>query len=169
MAQAASFRVLNSACLRISISIGNTLPSIAAWICCRFPAVIFEIVQQASFRILSFVALNSCSKHGNTEQLSMTWVWKRAFLERNDLTVKIIKKILLEHRPRWQCCPQLWVRQIPHFVAGAWEAPLVWNKVTCFNTKAKYVNKDHTEFGTYLRLTPESITAWIFSLGPSDK
>ena len=53
IAQAASFRVLNSARDKMSIKTGKTLASMTAWICWRLPAVTLEIVQQASLRMLS--------------------------------------------------------------------------------------------------------------------
>jgi len=75
IAQAASFLVLNSALCKMSIRTGKILASITAWICSRFPAVMFEIVQQASFRILSLLAPSKFKRQGKTEQFKMTWVW----------------------------------------------------------------------------------------------
>ena len=72
MAHAASFLVLNSALPRISMRTGKMLASITIWICCRFPAVMFEMVQHASLRMLSLLAFSSWSRQGRTEQLRMT-------------------------------------------------------------------------------------------------
>lgn len=44
-------------------------------ICCRLPAVIFDIVQQASFLTASLVELSRCSRQGNAEQFKITCVW----------------------------------------------------------------------------------------------
>lgn len=51
MAQAASFITSKSDVFSSSMSLGIILQSIQAPICALFPAVIFEIVQQASLRI----------------------------------------------------------------------------------------------------------------------
>uniref|UniRef100_A0A2P2M0R7 Uncharacterized protein n=1 Tax=Rhizophora mucronata TaxID=61149 RepID=A0A2P2M0R7_RHIMU len=51
-AQAASFLISNSACWRRCTRGRIILASITACICALFPAVTFEIVQQASFLIL---------------------------------------------------------------------------------------------------------------------
>ena len=87
-AHAASLRVLNSAFPKISINTGNIFASItlykkqnqvnskvksfkvnfSTWICWRLPAVMFEIVQHASLRILSFGDVNKCTRHCITEQ-----------------------------------------------------------------------------------------------------
>lgn len=48
--------------------------SMTAWICDEFPAVIFEMVQQASFRMPSFVELSSAKRQGNALLLMMTCV-----------------------------------------------------------------------------------------------
>ena len=124
MAQAASFLVLNSALLSISINTGNTLASITAWICCLFPAVILDIVQHASFRMLSLVADKRWRRHGRTEQLRITWVCISSPVTMFPTALKAADTTLC-------CC--------------------------CIKSS------------TNLRLTPESITACIFSFGPSDK
>ncbi len=77
IAQAASFRVLNSALPRISMSTGKMLLSMTAWICCLFPAVMLEMVQQASLRMLSLLAYSRWSRHGRTEQFRITWERKK--------------------------------------------------------------------------------------------
>src|SRR5437868_1826339 len=48
--------------------------SITAWIWNRFPAVIFETVQQASFLIDCFGEESKELRHGRTETLRITWV-----------------------------------------------------------------------------------------------
>ena len=65
---------LNAALPRMSIRTGKTLASMTAWICCRLPAVMLLIVQHASFLTLSFidVPLSNDSRHGSTEQFSIT-------------------------------------------------------------------------------------------------
>lgn len=72
MAHAASFLVLNSALLRISISTGKMFASMTDWICCLLPAVMLDIVQHASFRMLSLLAFSRWSRHGRTEQFRIT-------------------------------------------------------------------------------------------------
>lgn len=72
---AASFRVLNSSFFSMWIKTGNICASITAWICCRFPAVIFDIVQDASFRIDSFSDDSRCKIWGNAPLFNITWVW----------------------------------------------------------------------------------------------
>ena len=44
-------------------------------ICCLFPAVMFDIVQQASFLMDSLGADSKCRRQGRAPQLMMTWVW----------------------------------------------------------------------------------------------
>lgn len=73
--QAASFRVLNSSFFNMWINTGNICASITAWICWRFPAVIFDIVHEASFRIDSFSEDNRCKMWGNAPLFKITWVW----------------------------------------------------------------------------------------------
>jgi len=43
-------------------------------ICCLFPAVILDIVQEASFLIDSLGDARRCSRQGSAEQLRITWV-----------------------------------------------------------------------------------------------
>lgn len=73
--QAASFRVLNSSFFKIWINNGNILASMTAWICCRFPAVMFDIVHEASFRIDSLSDDSKCKIWGRAPLFKMTWVW----------------------------------------------------------------------------------------------
>lgn len=42
-------------------------------ICARFPAVMFEMVQQASLRIDSLALLRRCSRQGRAEQFNTTY------------------------------------------------------------------------------------------------
>ena len=72
IAQAASFLVLNSAFPRMSIKAGKMLACMTAWICCLLPAVMLEMVQQASFRTLSLDALRRVNRQGSTEQFRIT-------------------------------------------------------------------------------------------------
>ncbi len=69
MAHAASFLISNSAFANNWIRGGIVFASMTACICCLFPAVIFDIVQQASFRIPFFGLLSRANKHGRAEQL----------------------------------------------------------------------------------------------------
>ena len=149
MAQAASLRVLNSALPKISIRTGKILASITAcpikvaqeqiikrsapkqsiftditWICCLFPAVMLEIVQQASLRIDSLGELSKWSRQCMTEQLSTTCV-----------------------------CTSSPVTMLP----TARSAPCTTDGVVCINNS------------TNRRQTPASMTAWILSLGPSER
>lgn len=73
-AQAASLRVLNSAFCRISINTGKIPASITACICSLLPAAIFEMVQHASFRIVSFDEDSKWRMHGNALQFRISWV-----------------------------------------------------------------------------------------------
>lgn len=73
--QAASFRVLNSSFFNMWINTGNICASMTAWICWRFPAVIFDIVHDASFRIDSFSDDSKCRMWGNAPLFKITWVW----------------------------------------------------------------------------------------------
>lgn len=75
MDQAASLRVLNSSCRKMWIRTGKMLASMTAWICCRLPAVMFETVHDASFRIDSFSDDSKCRMCGSAPLFSMTWVW----------------------------------------------------------------------------------------------
>lgn len=74
IAHAASFLVLKSAVWSMVIKTENILASITAWICCRLPAAIFDIVQQASFRTVAFPEFSNCSMQGNALQFKMTCV-----------------------------------------------------------------------------------------------
>lgn len=72
---AASFRVLNSSFFSIWINTGNIRASMTAWICWRLPAVIFDIVHDASFRIDSFSDDSKCRMWGNAPLFRITCVW----------------------------------------------------------------------------------------------
>mmetsp|Transcript_54587 Transcript_54587/g.95436 ORF Transcript_54587/g.95436 Transcript_54587/m.95436 type:complete len:208 (+) Transcript_54587:618-1241(+) len=73
-AQAASFWMSNSLDCRSSISLGNTLALITAWICSAVPAVILEMVQQASLRMFFLGLSNIHSRAGNALRLMMNCV-----------------------------------------------------------------------------------------------
>lgn len=51
------------------------LASMTAWIWEEFPAVMLEMVQQASLRMPSLVELKRDKRHGRAPLLMMTWVW----------------------------------------------------------------------------------------------
>mmetsp|Transcript_3204 Transcript_3204/g.9980 ORF Transcript_3204/g.9980 Transcript_3204/m.9980 type:complete len:234 (+) Transcript_3204:444-1145(+) len=75
MAHAASFLMSNSLVLSSCTSGGMTLASITCWICCWLPAVMLEMVQQASFLIDFFEWFESrCSRQGSALQLMTTCV-----------------------------------------------------------------------------------------------
>mmetsp|Transcript_18048 Transcript_18048/g.46638 ORF Transcript_18048/g.46638 Transcript_18048/m.46638 type:complete len:268 (-) Transcript_18048:483-1286(-) len=69
MDQAASFLMSNSAVWSSCTNGGTTFASITAWICSRVPAVMFEMVQQASLRIPFLGDASSLSSLGSTPQL----------------------------------------------------------------------------------------------------
>src|SRR3569833_929421 len=75
MAQQASLRVFRSPLDRRWISGGMMLASITDWIWAEFPAVMLEMVQQASFRMPSLLELRSDNRHGSAPQLMMICVW----------------------------------------------------------------------------------------------
>lgn len=56
---------------------GIMLASMTAWICSLFPAVMLEIVQQASLRIPFLEELSRFSSHGNALKLMITWGGRR--------------------------------------------------------------------------------------------
>lgn len=49
------------------------LASMTAWICSLFPAVMFEMVQQASLRMPFLDELSKFNNHGRALKLMMTW------------------------------------------------------------------------------------------------
>merc|ERR1719353_245920 len=76
MAHAASFLMSNSALLSKFTSGGMTFASTTDWIWSLLPAVMFEIVQHASF-LIPFLGLPSnASKQGKAEKLMMICVCK---------------------------------------------------------------------------------------------
>ena len=77
IAQAASFCTSGKSAFASSWSSGGTRPaSMTAWIWSLFPAVMLEIVQQASFRILFLWLFSNRSKLPNTPQLITICVCK---------------------------------------------------------------------------------------------
>lgn len=117
IAHAASFLVRNSAFWRISISTGKMLASMTfwqkqknvvsskeqqlfisprqtetpqqnTWIWARFPAVMLDTVQQASFLMDSLGLLRRWSKHGSAEQFKITWDESRGAKDLNAVNEK---------------------------------------------------------------------------------
>lgn len=52
---------------------GMMFASMTAWICSLLPAVMLEMVQQASLRMPFLDELSRFSSHGNALKLMMTW------------------------------------------------------------------------------------------------
>lgn len=67
-----TFRISNSALESSWMRGGIMLASMTAWICSLFPAVMFEMVQHASFRMPFFAELRRFSSHGNALKLMIT-------------------------------------------------------------------------------------------------
>lgn len=66
--------------LRIRFCVGKWTSepaSFITWICALFPAVMFDIVQHASFLIDSLGLLSKCSKLCRAEQFNITWERER--------------------------------------------------------------------------------------------
>merc|ERR1719247_2979303 len=124
MDHAASFLMSNSALFSKFTSGGMTFASTTDWIWSLFPAVMFEIVQQASF-LIPFLGLPSkANKQGKAEKLMMICV-----------------------------CRSSPVTMLPTVL----RAGVCTDGDGCMSSS------------TNLLHTPASMTAWIFSLGPSDK
>lgn len=147
MDHAASFRVLNSSFFRIWIRTGKMLASITAWICCRLPAVIFDIVHDASLRIDSFSDDSKWSMCGRAPLFRITWVWMSSPVTILPTARKAALTILCE-----SCLVAI--------EKNAW----VGNFALTKSAKVTYIRSS-----TRRRQTPASITAWILSFGPSDK
>ena len=75
MDQAASFLMSNSATDSKCTRGGMMFASMTAWICSRVPAVMLEMVQQASLRIPFFGLDRSASSLERAPQLITHWVW----------------------------------------------------------------------------------------------
>mmetsp|Transcript_98287 Transcript_98287/g.256776 ORF Transcript_98287/g.256776 Transcript_98287/m.256776 type:complete len:249 (-) Transcript_98287:591-1337(-) len=75
MAHAASFLMSKSPVASRWTMGGINWLLITSWICALFPAVIFDIVQQVSFRMLFFVCPKRAARGGSKPQPSMAWVW----------------------------------------------------------------------------------------------
>ncbi len=114
-------------------------------ICCRFPAVILDIVQQASFLIVSLDELNNGSSQFNTWQFKTTWVCVSS-------PVTILPTA---RKDAWTTFNELCLN---------WYS--VWLKSQHQGRCAKMI---YTKSSTSRLQTPASITFCIFSFGPSDK
>lgn len=68
-----TLRMSNSALERSWMSGGMMFASMTAWICSLLPAVMLEMVQQASLRMPFLDELSRFSNHGNALKLMMTW------------------------------------------------------------------------------------------------
>merc|ERR1719201_681036 len=124
MAHAASFLMSNSALFRRLTSGGMTFASTTDWIWSLLPAVMFEIVQQASFLMPFFGFPNSANKQGSAEKLMMICV-----------------------------CRSSPVTMLPTVLS----AGVCTDGDGCMSSS------------TSLLQTPASMTAWIFSFGPSER
>mmetsp|Transcript_18952 Transcript_18952/g.56300 ORF Transcript_18952/g.56300 Transcript_18952/m.56300 type:complete len:228 (+) Transcript_18952:277-960(+) len=124
MAQAASFRMSNSAEFNSCTSGGTMFASTTDWIWSLFPAVMFEIVQHASLRMPFFGLPSRASRHGSAEKLMMICV-----------------------------CRSSPVTMLPTVRS----AGVCTEGDGCMSSS------------TRRRQTPASMTAWIFSFGPSDR
>lgn len=122
--------------------------SITAWICWRFPAVILLTVQHASFLTSSPIPPMSFRKYGSTPQLMMTCVWQSS-------PVTMLPTALSAADTTVTCGKLQW--QNKHL------------NVTIFIIRKIGKLWNYSSNSTSRRHIPVSITACIFSLGPSDK
>ena len=141
-AQAASFWISNSAVDKNRIKMGNISSLTTAWICAWLPAVIFERVQQASFRIARLGLSRSARRQRNAEKLMMIYR---------------IESISIYDTLKWEIRTWVWISS-PVTIF-----PTVRSAGVCTKLEG-YINSSTTR-----RHTPASTTAWIFSFDPSER
>lgn len=91
MAQQASFLVLKSPFWRMLMSGGMRLASMTCWICSSEPAVMLEMVQEASLRMPSLGEFNRARRAGRAlrEMINCVWVSSPVTMFPTDLSAGV--------------------------------------------------------------------------------